>query len=310
METKIPPNPHYDKRIYICSSCHIKTGNKKDFNKHLLTKKHQKLVEETKIGQMATDIPLQYNCNKCKRFYKSRAGLWKHQKMCEEIVNEPSEKSCSNEFKVLAELFKMQMNENKELKELIIEQNKHMIELSKDKSTIIHNTTHNNTNNFNLQFFLNEQCKDALNIMDFVHTIKLQLSDLDMVGRVGYTEGISKIFIRGLKELDIFKRPIHCSDLKRETLYVKDKDAWEKENSENIKIKQAINYIVNKNIKQIPQWREENPTAEDTETKKHMDYIHILHESMGGSSQESDEKKHNKIIRNLAKEVVIDKMIK
>jgi hypothetical protein len=128
-----------------------------------------------------------------------------------------------------------------------------------------------------------------------------------MVGRLGYTEGISKIFIRGLKELDIFKRPIHCSDLKRETLYVKDQDAWEKENEENIKIKQAIKYIANKNIKQIPQWREENPSAEDTETKKHMDYIHILHESMGGSSQESDEKKHNKIIRNVAKEVIIDK---
>lgn len=154
---------------------------------------------------------------------------------------------------------------------------------------------------------MNEQCKDALNIMEFVNTIKLQLSDLELVGKLGYTEGISKIFIRGLKELDIFKRPIHCSDLKRETLYIKDKDAWEKENGENVKIKQAINYIANKNIKQIPLWVEENPSAEDTETKKHMDYIHIVHESMGGSSLESDEKKQNRIIRNVAKEVLIDK---
>ena len=303
--SKISPD---DKGNYNCSNCQLKTRNKKDFNKHLLTKKHKKRCELTNLGQMLTDLSQLHNCANCNKCYKSRVGLWKHQKFCGEELENAKDKTYSNEFKMLAELFKMQVNENKDLKELIVEQNKHMIELSKDKSTVIHNTTHNNTNNFNLQFFLNEQCKDALNIMDFVHTIKLQLSDLDMVGRLGYTEGISKIFIRGLKELDVFKRPIHCSDLKRETLYVKDKDAWEKENSENAKMKQAINYVVNRNIKQIPQWREENPTAEDTDTKKHMDYIHILHESMGGSSQESDEKKHNKIIRNLAKEVVIDKM--
>ena len=158
-----------------------------------------------------------------------------------------------------------------------------------------------------MQFFLNEQCKDALNIEDFVNTIKLQLSDLDMIGRVGYTEGMSKIFIRNLKDLDIFKRPIHCSDLKRETMYVKDKDSWEKENGENVKIKQAIKGIENKNIKQLPQWRAENPAAEDTDTKKHLEYKHILIESMGGSTLEDDNKKHNKIVRNVAKEVVIDK---
>uniref|UniRef100_A0A6C0AYW0 C2H2-type domain-containing protein n=1 Tax=viral metagenome TaxID=1070528 RepID=A0A6C0AYW0_9ZZZZ len=308
MLTEIAKKSPDDKEFYECVNCQLITRNKKDFKKHLLTKKHQKNQELTHLGQKMVYLSPEHICSACKKSYKSRVGLWKHNKICIPIVEEPVENTNNNEFKMLSELFKMQMNENKELKELIVEQNKHMIELSKDRNTIIHNTTHNNTNNFNLQFFLNEQCKDALNIMDFVHTIKLQLSDLELVGRLGYTEGISKIFIRGLKELDIFKRPIHCSDLKRETLYVKDKDAWEKGNGENPTIKQAINCIVNRNIKQIPQWREENPTAEDTETKKHMDYIHILHESMGGSSQESDEKKHNRIVRNVAKEVVIDKM--
>jgi hypothetical protein len=128
-----------------------------------------------------------------------------------------------------------------------------------------------------------------------------------MIGRVGYVEGITKIFLRNLKDIDVCKRPIHCSDLKRETLYVKDKNAWEKANGENIKIKRAIKEVECKNIKQLPKWRAENPTAEDTETKKHMEYQNILLEAMGGSTLEDDNKKHEKIIKNIAKEVVIDK---
>jgi hypothetical protein len=143
--------------------------------------------------------------------------------------------------------------------------------------------------------------------MDFVNQIKLQLSDLDMIGRVGYAEGMSKIFIKNLQEMDVFKRPIHCSDLKREVLYVKDKDTWEKENGENVKIKRAIKEVEHKNIKQIPQWVEENPSASDTETKKHMEYQKILLEAMGGSTMEDDDKKREKIIRNIAKEVTINK---
>jgi len=220
--------------------------------------------------------------------------------MCPTLTTEPSENDdFSSDKKLIMELLKS----NNELQ-------KQIIELCKDKSIITNNsnnTTNNNTNNFNLQFFLNEQCKDALNLKDFVDQIKLQLSDLDMIGRVGYVEGMSKIFLRNLKELDVCKRPIHCSDLKRETLYVKDKDAWEKENGENVKITRAIKEVEHKNIKQLPQWREENPTADDTETKKHMEYQNILLEAMGGSTLENDDKKREKIIRNIAKEVVIDK---
>jgi hypothetical protein len=246
----------------------------------------------------------QFTCEKCLKTYKSRNGLWSHKKKCENAVFEESEQPSNN--LIIVELLK----QNKEFKDLIIEQNKQIMELAKEKNTVINNTTNNsNTNNnqFNLQFFLNEQCKDALNLVDFVNQIKLKLSDLDMIGRVGYVEGMSKIFLRNLHELDVFKRPIHCSDLKRETLYVKDKDAWEKENGENIKIKQAIKGIENKNIKQIPIWVKENPASEDYETKKHMEYQNILLEAMGGSTSEDDNKKCNKIIRNIAKEVVIDK---
>uniref|UniRef100_A0A6C0B1K1 C2H2-type domain-containing protein n=1 Tax=viral metagenome TaxID=1070528 RepID=A0A6C0B1K1_9ZZZZ len=293
--------------IFECNTCDFITSNKKDFKRHLLTIKHKNGVIVTVGDSFVTELPQKpsFECCNCDKIYKSRNGLWSHKKKCREqkkmVESAETDKTNKSSNVVIMELLK----QNQEFKHMLLEQNNKIMEIAKEKQNITNTTNH--INNFNMQFFLNEQCKDALNIMEFVNTLKLQLSDLELVGRLGYTEGISKIFIRGLRELDIFKRPIHCSDLKRETLYIKDKDAWEKENSENIKIKQAINYIVNKNIKQIPKWMEENPAAEDTETKKHLDYIHIVHESMGGASTESEEKKQQKIIRNVAKEVLIDK---
>jgi len=143
--------------------------------------------------------------------------------------------------------------------------------------------------------------------MDFVNSLTLKLTDLENIGKLGYSEGISKIFINGLKQLDVFKRPIHCSDLKRETLYVKDENSWEKENDGKAKIKQAIKRIANKNIKQIPEWQKEHPQSQDTTSKKHEEYMKIVGESMGGLNVEEDEKNYNKIIKNVAKEVMIDK---
>jgi hypothetical protein len=253
-------------------------------------------TNETTLASKSANL-----CACCGIMFNSRTTLWRHKKTCSPLTNETTKNDdSSSDKKLIIELLKS----NNELQ-------KQIIELCKDKNIITNNsnntTNNNNTNNFNLQFFLNEQCKDALNIDDFVNQVQLQLSDLDMIGRVGYVEGMSKIFMRNLHALDVFKRPIHCSDLKRETLYIKDKNAWEKENGENIKIKRAIKGIEHKNIKQLPQWREENPTAEDTETKKHMEYQNILLESMGGSTSEDDNKKHEKIVRNIAKEVFIDK---
>jgi hypothetical protein len=295
--------------IFECKCCDYFTSNKKDFSKHNNTIKHKKRTLVTECDVFVTDLSLnpQFTCEKCFKKYNSRNGLWSHKKKCKEISTETEQ--CSNN--IIMEILK----QNHEFKELIVEQNKQILEQNRkliefaEKGQTTNNITNNNTNNnqFNLQFFLNETCKDALNIGDFVEQVKLQLSDLDMIGRVGYVEGITKIFLRNLKDMDVCKRPIHCSDLKRETLYVKDKNSWEKENGENIKIKRAIKEVEHKNIKQIPQWRQENPTAEDTETKKHMEYQNILLEAMGGSTSEDDNKKCEKIIRNIAKEVVIEK---
>ena len=303
-----------DPKNFVCKCCDYITCKKSQYDRHLSTAKHQntyKRLTNTYIESSESSVNA-FACD-CGTVYKHRQSLYNHKKKCCSISNykiEPETIAPPTDmsYNIIFEIVK----QNQEFKELLIEQNKEnqklqqqLLEMAKEGKTINNSTTNNN--NFNLQFFLNEQCKDALNIMDFVNTIKLQLSDLDMIGRVGYTEGMSKIFIRNLKELDVCKRPIHCSDLKRETLYVKDKDAWEKENGENIKIKQAIKGIENKNIKQLPKWREENPSAADTETKKHVDYQNILLEAMGGSTLENDDKKHDKIVRNIAKEVVIDK---
>jgi hypothetical protein len=297
---------------YRCESCDYFTCRKSSFDKHISTGKHKNSIKSD-LGDSKVAKSCIYICTYCDKIYGSKNGLWKHKKVCS-AKEEPMVLDMSQN--IIFELLK----QNNEFKELLVEQNKQMIEKNTENQKLQQqlieitskvggntNCNNNNNNTFNLQFFLNEQCKDALNIDEFVNQIQLQLSDLDMIGRLGYTEGMSKIIIRNLREMDIFKRPIHCSDLKRETMYIKDKDAWEKENGENVKIKKVIKCIEHKNIKQIPQWVEENPTSEDTDTKKHMEYKNIVLEAMGGSTSEDDNKKREKIIRNIAKEVVIDK---
>jgi hypothetical protein len=307
---------------FICKCCDFGCSKKGDWGRHILTSKHKNndktMTNEDKITSITSDL---FQCG-CGKIYKHRQGLWSHKKTCQKFTkksdtNENESKSnfdCVNDTSnnVIIELLK----QNSEFKELLIDQHKQHIESNKQMvekivdlagKTGSYNTNCNNKT-FNLQVFLNEQCKDALNITDFVSQIKLQLSDLDMIGRVGYTEGMSKIIVRNLKELDVSKRPIHCSDLKREILYVKDQNAWEKENGENVKIKRAIKFIESKNVKQIPQWVEVNPDSEDYDSKKHLEYHNIMIESMGGSTNEDDNKKHERIIRNIAKEVIIDKV--
>lgn len=283
---------------FYCETCDYGTSKKCNFDIHCCSIKHKNNVLETNGNVLLAKTCNTKNvCDICEKNFKNRSGLWKHKKKCK---NEESNDVLDilSDKNIILELIKS----NTEIQ-------KQMLELANKVGSNNCNNTNTNSNNthFNLQFFLNETCKDALNLTDFVEQFKLQLSDLDMIGRVGYTEGMSKLFIKNLNELDVHKRPIHCSDLKRETLYVKDKDAWEKDNSENVKLKQAIKKVEHKNIKQIPQWKEENPTADDTETKKHMEYQNILLEVMGGSTLEDDNKKHEKIIKNIAKEVVIEK---
>ena len=295
---------------FICNNCDFNTSKQNEWNRHILTRKH---VDRTNLEQSGTkfSFKISYSCKKCDKIYNARNSLWYHEKKC----NYEKESEATNDIisinpppdePTLKEIFMKVVEQN----QAILLENQEMRKLLQETIPKIGNTTNNttnNTNNFNLQFFLNEQCKDALNIMDFINQLKLNTTDLDMVGRVGYSEGISKLFIRGLKELDVYKRPIHCSDLKREIVYVKDKDAWEKDNDEKNKMKNAIKYIAAKNFRQIKDWKQENPESDDYDSKKHMDYHQIVIHSMGGSTKEEDEKHYNKIIRNVSKEIVINK---
>jgi hypothetical protein len=278
-------------KIYHCKFCDFTCYKESNYTTHLGTRRHELLTNPTLILKKMPEF-IWHECS-CGKKYKHAPSLNKHQKMCISINS-----STNSHVNTGSNAMMSLLNQNIELQ-------KQIVELCKEKNTVINNTINNK---FNLNVFLNEQCKDALNIMDFVSSLKFQLSDLENVGKLGYTEGISKIFIKGLQELDVFKRPIHCSDLKREIMYIKDKDAWEKEKENNDILKVAIKHIAHNNVKQLPDWIQENPSSNNHDTKKHQEYIQILNESMGASTEEEDIKNYNRIIKNVAKEVVIDKI--
>jgi hypothetical protein len=301
----IQKSPKIPKK-FLCEFCDYNTCCKKDMNKHLLTLKHK---NNTKINDLAiksiqkTEKNL-FHCENCNKKYKDNSGLWRHKKKCNpEINNNLSDNLLNNKN----ELINYLINENKEIKELYKEQNGILMELCKN-NTITNNMNYSNNNNnntFNLNLFLNETCKDAMNIMDFIDSVKLQLSDLENIGKLGYVDGISEIIIKNLNKLDISKRPVHCSDLKREVFYIKDKDKWEKEKEDRSIIKKVINHIAHKNIKLIPEWKENNPDCVLYHSKLSDKYNKIVLEAMGGSGDSKE--KEDKIIKKIAKEITINK---
>jgi hypothetical protein len=261
--------------------------------------KHKKCLESTKINEIMPKLcSTKFNCEFCGKEYKERTGLWRHNKKCQ--INEKFVTS-ENTSLTDKELVVMLIKENSELKNMMMEVIK-----NGTNNTNINNNSHNKT--FNLQVFLNETCKDAMNIMDFVDSIKIQLSDIESIGELGYVNGMSKLIIKHLNALDENMRPVHCSDPKRESLYVKDANVWEKEDSDNKKIKKAIKYISHKNICALPEWRAKYPDCVYSDSKKSDQYNQIVIEAMGGSG-DNDIEKANKIVKKIAKEVTIDKSI-
>jgi hypothetical protein len=284
--------------IFSCEKCDFITCNKKDYNRHLQTKKHLSNDFQCKSPQKTP-----YDCS-CGKSYKDYSGLWRHKKKCyvKEEINETNE--------AIETIEDANLND-KDLILTLIQQNnelqKQMLEVIKN-GTNINNTVNNNSHNktFNLQVFLNETCKDAMNIMDFVDSIKIQLSDIESIGELGYVNGMSKLIIKHLNALEENMRPVHCSDPKRDSLYVKDKNVWEKEDPENKKIKKAIKYISNKNICALPEWKAKYPDCIYSDSNKSDQYNHIVLEAMGGSG-DNDAEKADKIVKKIAKVVTIDK---
>jgi hypothetical protein len=295
---------------YVCVSCDFKCCYECDWERHLTRRKHKlshknSVLETFGNQKNEKNESSSYTCDTCSRIYKTKSGLWKHKKIC--VV----EHTYTNTEKNHTELIMMLIKENAEFKNIIIEQQNKMMEVIKNGT---HNTTNNlyNTHNinnktFNLQFFLNETCKDAMNLMEFVESIKLQLTDLERVGQIGYVEGISKVFINNLKDIDYTKRPIHCSDEKRETIYIKDENQWTKDDENKTGLTKAIKHVANKNIKMIPEWTKENPDYNDAESKTNDKYFKLVFNSMSGSTKEEADKNYEKIVKNIIKETVIEK---
>jgi len=289
-------------KIFSCEKCYFKCFKISDWERHISTDKHRRRTLTNFDEANFTPLGKEYLCN-CGKTYKHASSLWNHKKMCKKQENEGIVNLSENE------IIMMLIKENKEFKEMMLEQNDKMMELCKEKSIIMNNNTTTNSHNktFNLQVFLNETCKDAMNIMDFVNTVKIKMTDLENVGKLGYVDGITNIIVKNMKELDVSKRPVHCSDLKREVLYVKDQDRWEKENDEKERLRLAIKHIAHKNIQKISEWKLENPDYVRDEGKVNDQYLKIIMQSMGGSDKHEDSILQDKIISKLAKCVTIDK---
>jgi len=343
--SKIP----HSKIEYYCEICEYKTRNKKDYNKHILTSKHQKNVlltqQRISLTNAKQDTKLPNTCDLCNKCYGSRVGLWYHKKKCTEVkditltVNEQSigcvlDKKPEEENKLsitnnipmelILEVIKQSkeiqnvlIEQNKELQakllekeDQLLEQNKQLIELAKKPSMVNSNNNNNNNNNhFNLNFFLNETCKNAMNIQDFINSIKLTTQDFETTGRLGFVDGISRIFINELKRLEVERRPLHCTDIKRETVYVKDNDTWEKENMEKKKLKWAINSIAQLNLNQVQEWQQEYPECRENNTVANTHFNKMAMVALGGFGDVEETKFRDKIVKNVLKEIIIDKEI-
>ena len=283
-------------QTFYCKTCDYGCSKKSCWNQHILTAKHTKanieLIQANKI----------YACENCNIKFKHQSSYCRHRKKCTiSLINKIIKTNIDEQTD--KELIILLLKQNTK----IMEQNTELLEVIKNGATQnSHNTTTNSHNkSFNLNFFLNETCKDAMNIMEFVDSIKLQLSDLENVGKIGYVEGISNIIVKNLNDLDVTERPIHCTDKKREVLYVKDDNKWEKEDEEKKKIKKVIKHVANKNIRLLQKFKEAHPDCGKSTSKFSDQYDKIIVEAMGGSG-DNDSEKEEKIIHNISKNVTID----
>ena len=303
---------------YTCKKCDYNTLNKKDYNKHLLTKKHN----ATNTTEMSSPQPISvwHSCG-CGKQYNHRASLWNHKKRCEVESNVGGDNDVSTpqplQQLVDASLVLELLKQNQEFKELMMEQSKQLAEqqnqfLEAVKDGKIGNTTNNtntNCNNkFNLNVFLNETCKDAITMDDFINSFEVTREDFLHTGQVGFVEGISTVMTHRFRDMDMHTRPLHCTDLKRETIYIKNADKWEKDDADKTYMRKAVRGVARKNMKELWKWfHDSKPEVEQIGTEECENYFQYHKSALGGYGKEEDLKFEEKIIKNVLKEVQVDK---
>ena len=309
---------------HICTSCDYTCSKLSDLHKHFTTRKHQYGTNETIMKQQYS-----HSCETCNTIFYSRTTLWRHKKTCIDIINSdivntspsptqhiPSTQTSSEDMQMtlILELVK----QNQEFKDLLIlqsnqmmEQNKTMIEVAKNSqvNNTINNTNTSNSHNktFNLQFFLNETCKDAMNMKDFIKSLELSMPELEKMGELGFAEGMSRVFVNRLNSLDVTKRPIHCSDVKREIIHIKDDNKWERDNANLDRLRKIIKQLTHKNILRVDDWKKANPGCTEYNSRKNDQYLKLNMEAIGPVDEAEEKRDFGKIIRRVAESTAIDK---
>ena len=293
------------RKNFSCETCHYMTSDSKDYNKHCSTRKHKMMTNDDPKNNIGEPTHI---CSRCDKSYKTKQSLWVHKQKCKTPEKENISMVIHDDaaqpplHNIIMEL----LEQNKEFKQTIMDQSNKMMELAQNQNTTINNNKTINNTQFNLNVFLQQTCKDAINMSDFIDSLEINTKSLEHTGTHGYVHGISKIFTDGLRKLKIHERPIHCSDLKREVLYIKDNNKWEKD-EDNKQFKKALATVVHRNMIQIVQWEEENPETSNPESKNYDFYFELVRQSLGGGDQDVTDRNNEKILKAIAQEVHIDK---
>ena len=304
---------------YYCENCNYKCKYLSNWNKHISTQKHINHYKSQKKEETFNEIInkkkyeciyCNYNCSK-KNNYEKHLLTTKHKDNEKKYNNAINKESSENETKMLRNIVKDLIQQNEGFMNTIVNENNELRKIIENKSLVTQNNIQNNIQNiqnkFNLNIFLNEQCKDAFNISEYIENIKLSLNDLEQTARLGYTDGITKIIKDRIQETGLMKRPFHCTDVKREVVYVKENDVWEKENYDKPRMKKMISNVIQKNFQQLSNWQEKYPESSDLSTQKGEEYLNIMIQVNGGDQNER-ERKEEKILKNILKEVIVEKI--